>query len=182
MEAFQSSDALRKLLSDLDFGFSNNSWIEDHLPIFGILYYKDIFKRILFHFAHIPFQVCLDFEPVRIADLGSRETYCEIHTSDGWWDMQDQLPARPTFVPVIWASNKTHLTNVSGDQHAWPLYLTIGDIWKDICCTPKQHAWIPPRLIARHWNGVKNIELAWHSTVGTVLSPLQNLDITGPGL
>jgi len=30
--------------------------------------------------------------------------------------------------------------------------------------------------------GAKNIDEAWHSVVGTVLSPLRNLDITGPGL
>ena len=30
--------------------------------------------------------------------------------------------------------------------------------------------------------GAKNPDEAWHSAVGTVLSPLRNLDITGPGL
>jgi hypothetical protein len=30
--------------------------------------------------------------------------------------------------------------------------------------------------------GAKNTDEAWHYAVGTVLSPLQNLDITGPGL
>jgi hypothetical protein len=35
-------------------------------------------------------------------------------------------------VPVICASDNTHLTNVLRDQHAWPLYLTIGNIRKHI--------------------------------------------------
>jgi len=30
--------------------------------------------------------------------------------------------------------------------------------------------------------GSKNTDLAWHSVVGTVVSPLWNLDITCPGL
>ena len=47
-----------------------------------------------------------------------------------WWDTQDQLPAGAMIVPVICASDKTNLTNISGDYHAWPLNLTIGNIGK----------------------------------------------------
>jgi len=42
IESFQSADALRKLLSRLDFGLSNDSWIEDHSLIFRTIYYRDI--------------------------------------------------------------------------------------------------------------------------------------------
>jgi hypothetical protein len=55
-------------------------------------------------------------------------------TGDWWWGTQDYLPAGVTFVPVICASEKTRLTNLSGDQYAWPLYLAIGNIRKDIRC------------------------------------------------
>jgi len=85
-------------------------------------------------------------------------------------------------VPVICASHKTHLTNFSGDQHAWPLYHTIGNIRKDIHRTPKMRAWILVGLIPCPPNGAKNIDEACHSAVGTVLSQLRHLDITGPGL
>jgi hypothetical protein len=61
-----------------------------------------------------------------------------MNTGDWWWDTQDLLPAGATIVPVICASDKTHLTNFSGDQHAWPLYLTVGNIRNDICHTPKR--------------------------------------------
>ena len=105
-----------------------------------------------------------------------------MNTGDCWWDTQDQLPAGATIVPVICASDKTHLTNFSGDQHAGPLYLTIGNIRKDIRSTPKTRAWILVGLIPCAPTGAKNTDDAWHSTVGTVLTPLRNLDITGPGL
>ena len=85
-------------------------------------------------------------------------------------------------MPVICASDKTHLTNFSGDQHAWPLYLTIGNIRKDIRRASKKPAWTLVGLIPCPPNGAKNTDEAWHSAVGTVLSPLRNLDITGPGL
>jgi hypothetical protein len=182
IESFQSADALRKLLSEIDFGLGDDSWIEDHSHIFGTLYYRDIFKCMQFLLAHLPFQAHLDFEPVRLADSESRRIYSEMNTGDWWWDTQDQLPAGATIVPVICASDKTHLTNFSGDQHAWPLYLTIGNIQKDIRRTPKKRAWILVGLIPCPPKGAKNTDEAWHSTVGTVLSPLRNLDITGPGL
>ena len=85
-------------------------------------------------------------------------------------------------MPVICASDKTHLTNFSGNQHAWPLYLTIGNIRKDIRRIPKKRAKILLGLIPCPPKGAKNIDEAWHSVVGTMLSQLRHLDITGPGL
>jgi len=76
-------------------------------------------------------------------------------------------------VPGICASNRTHwFTNVSGDQHAWLLYLTIGNIQKDIHCTPANCIWILVGLIPCPSKGAKNVDEAWHSTIGAVLSPL----------
>jgi len=85
-------------------------------------------------------------------------------------------------VPVICASNKTHLTNISGSQHAWPLYLTIGIIRKHIHWTPRKWALILVGLIPCPLKDSTNSEEASHSAVRTVLSRLRNLDITGPGL
>jgi hypothetical protein len=96
--------------------------------------------------------------------------------------MQDQHPARATIIPVICSSDKSHLTNFPGDQHGWPLYLTIGIIQNTIHWSPKKRAWILIRLIPCPAKGAKTINEAWHSVVGPVLSPLQNLDITGSGM
>jgi len=112
IESFQSADALPKLLSRLDFGLSNDSWIEDHIHIFGTSYYRDIFQCIQFLLAHLLFQVHLNFQLVRFADLESRQIYSELNTGDWWWDTQDQPPAGATIVPVICASHTTHLTFV----------------------------------------------------------------------
>jgi hypothetical protein len=118
IESFQSADALRKLLSELDFGVSNDSWIEDDSHIFGTLFYRDVFKCIQFLLAHQPFQVHLHFDTVRLADSEGRQIYSERNMGEWWWDTQDQLPAGATIVPVICSSDKTHWTNFSGDQHA----------------------------------------------------------------
>jgi hypothetical protein len=108
IESFQSADALRKLLSRLDFGIGNDSWIEDHSHIFGTLYHQDTLKNIQCHLAHPPFQARLDFEMVRQAHSESCQIYCEMNTGDWWWDIQDQLPAGATIVPVICVSDRTH--------------------------------------------------------------------------
>jgi hypothetical protein len=121
-------------------------------------------------------------ERVRLADYAGCGIYSEINTGDWWSDTQDQLPAGATIVPVVCASDRTHLTSFSGDQHAWPLYLMIGNIRKDICRTPKKCPWILVDLTPCPPKGAKNIDEACHSAVGTVLSQLRHLDITGPSL
>jgi len=85
-------------------------------------------------------------------------------------------------VPVICASDKPQLTSFLGNQHAWPLYLTIGNIEIPIRQTRKKRAWIPVGLIPYPLKGARNIYKAWHFPVGTVLSPLWNPDIPGPDL
>jgi len=157
IESFQSAYALRQLHSQIDCGLGDDTWIED-------------------------LQGHIDLDPVCLADSESRRINSEMNTGDWRWDTEDQLPARATIVPVICASNKTHLTNLSGDQHGWPLYLTIGNIHKDICSTPEKHSCILVGLISCPPKGAKSTDEAWHSVVGTVLTPLRNLDITGPSL
>jgi len=139
-------------------------------------------KCIQFLLAHRPFQAHLNLELVRLTDSEGHRTYSEMNLGDWWWDTQDQLPAGGTIVPVICVSDKTHLTNVSDDHHVWPLYLTIGNIQKKICCTPKKCTWILVILILCPLNGAENMDEAWHAAVGTVLSQLRHLDIAGPGL
>jgi len=137
IELFQSADALQRLLSELDFRLGEDSWIEDDSLIFRTLYYKDIFKCIQFLQAHLPFQAHLNVEPVRLAESEGRRIYSEMNTGDWWWDAQDRPPAGATIVAVICASDNTQLNNFSGGQHAWPRYLKIGIIRKDIGRTPR---------------------------------------------
>jgi hypothetical protein len=182
IESFQSADAQRKFFSQDDFGIGDDSRIEDHSHIFKTLYYRDIFKYIQLLWAHRPFQVHLEFEPVLLADSDGYCTCSEMNTGDQLWDRQDQTPAGAMVVPVICASANTQLTKFVGYQHAWPLYYKIREIQKDIWQTPKKRPWILVGVIPCHPQGAKRINKQWHSAVGTVLSPLWNLNITGPSL
>jgi len=115
MESFQTPDTLQQLLSELDCGLSNDSWIHDDSPIFRTLYYRDVFKCIQFLQAHLPFLTHLDYEPVCLTDSEGHRIYCEMNTGECWWNTADQFPAGATIVPVISVSDKTHLTNLLHD-------------------------------------------------------------------
>jgi hypothetical protein len=49
------------------------------------------------------------------------------------------LPAGATITPVILASDKTELSRFKGDKTAWPVYLSIGNISKDVRREPSHH-------------------------------------------
>ena len=52
------------------------------------------------------------------------------------------LPEGGTLIPILLASDGTHLTNFSGDKKLWPVYMSIGNISSPIRNPPTMHAWI----------------------------------------
>jgi hypothetical protein len=146
------------------------------------LYYRDIFRCIQFHQAHLPFQAHLNFQLVCFTHSAGCRFCSKMNTGDLWWGTQDYVPARATFVPVICASEKTHVTKFSHYQKACLQYLMFGTIRKDNCWTPEKHSWILASRIPCPPKCGKNIGEAWHPTVSPVLSQPGHLDIGGPGL
>ena len=57
------------------------------------------------------------------------------------------LPVGATLVPVLFASDATHLTNFSGDGKLWPLYMSIGNIKSSIRNRPTSYAWVPVAIL-----------------------------------
>ena len=51
-------------------------------------------------------------------------------------------------LPLILASDPTHLINFSGDKKLWPVYLTLGNIHSHIQNKSSAHTWIPIALLA----------------------------------
>jgi hypothetical protein len=123
-------------------------------------YTTAIFSNVSTSFGTSAISGTPSFDPVHLADSEGRRIYNEMNRGDWRWDTQDQLPTGATVVPAICASDKTHLTNVLGDQHARPLYLTIGNIRKDIRRRPEKRAWILFGLIPCPTKGAKNIDEA----------------------
>ncbi|KAF8416222.1 hypothetical protein EV426DRAFT_541413 [Tirmania nivea] len=70
------------------------------------------------------------------------------------------LPIGATLVPVLFASDATHLTNFSSNGKVWPLYMSIGNIKSSIRNQPTSHAWVPVALLPNAPKRVKRI-LSW---------------------
>ncbi|KAG9119868.1 hypothetical protein FRC07_004892, partial [Ceratobasidium sp. 392] len=67
--------------------------------------------------------------------------YGEMWTANWWWLRQLLLPDRHgTIAPLIIASDKTSMTKLSGNQSAYPVYLTIGNISKEYRRQASKHA------------------------------------------
>ncbi|KAJ7445474.1 hypothetical protein FB451DRAFT_1343619 [Mycena latifolia] len=66
-------------------------------------------------------------------NAGSEESriFDEMWTANWWWETQKKLPPGVVISP---------LTHHQGDKTAWPVYLTIGNISKDIRRQPSAHA------------------------------------------
>ncbi|KAF7328215.1 hypothetical protein MVEN_02561200 [Mycena venus] len=66
------------------------------------------------------------------ADRGETiEVVNEMWTASWWWEIQKRLPPGATIAPLILSSDKTMLSNFRGDNSAWPVYLTVGNIGKE---------------------------------------------------
>ncbi|KAF8800597.1 hypothetical protein BYT27DRAFT_7216882 [Phlegmacium glaucopus] len=68
--------------------------------------------------------------------------YGEMWTADWWWDTQKLLPEGATIAPVILSSDKTNLSCFSGDKQAWLVYLSIGNIEKEVRRQPTARAMV----------------------------------------
>ncbi|KAF8414436.1 hypothetical protein EV426DRAFT_579176 [Tirmania nivea] len=64
-----------------------------------------------------------------------------------WEPVKCNIPVGSMLIPVLLASDQTHLTNYSGDKKLWPLYMSIGNIKSTIRNKPTMNAWIPIALL-----------------------------------
>ncbi|KAI0070500.1 hypothetical protein K474DRAFT_1608585 [Panus rudis PR-1116 ss-1] len=78
------------------------------------------------------FREVMAYSPQKVfTDMGRKvRMYDEMWMGHWWWEMQEKLPKGATIAPVILASDKTQLSQFRGDQTAWPVYLSIGNIAK----------------------------------------------------
>ncbi|KAI5982757.1 hypothetical protein EDC04DRAFT_2874303 [Pisolithus marmoratus] len=71
---------------------------------------------------------------------GENHIYDEMWMGNWWQDVQTKLPDGAVVAPVILSSDKTTLSQFSGDKKAWLVYLTIGNISKDVRQQVSAHA------------------------------------------
>ncbi|PSR97569.1 hypothetical protein PHLCEN_2v4308 [Hermanssonia centrifuga] len=70
---------------------------------------------------------------------GTNRHINEMWTADWWWNLQQEMSAGSTITPVILSSDKTRLSQFREDKSAWPIYLTIGNLSKEVRRSPTMH-------------------------------------------
>ncbi|KAI9450477.1 hypothetical protein BJY52DRAFT_1125915 [Lactarius psammicola] len=115
--------------------------------------------------------------------------FSEMHTGKWWWSVQQSLEAQnpgATVLPIIISSDKTQLTHFR-NKSAYPVYLSIGNIPKDLRRKVTQHAqllmgYIPttrlqhiPNKAARH-RALANL---FHECMHKILSPIESYGENG---
>ncbi|KAJ7768569.1 hypothetical protein B0H14DRAFT_2402665 [Mycena olivaceomarginata] len=115
--------------------------------------------------------------------------YHNMHTGKWWWSTQEAVGKDhpgATIIPIIISSDKTQLT-VFGNKTAYPVYMTIGNIPKEICRKPSRRAYVLlGYLPTSRMKNVKNkaarrriLANVFHVCMSHILAPLKDAGITG---
>ena len=93
------------------------------------------------------------------------------------------MPEGGTLASLLLASDKTHLTNFTGDKAAWPVYMSISNIRKDLRWQGTKCAWVLDALLPIPPKQPKDGEIhgSWHRAFEHILKLIAELDIAGPG-
>ncbi|KAF8958088.1 hypothetical protein BDZ97DRAFT_1906594 [Flammula alnicola] len=106
-----------------------------------------------------------------------------------WWHaLQSHLPKGATLAPVIIATDKTQLTQFSGNKAAYPVYLTIGNIPKATRRKPSKHACVLVAYLSvdkidrsrmNEQEHRSRVQRVFHESMRIVLEPLINAGNNG---
>ncbi|KAH9069673.1 hypothetical protein EDB83DRAFT_2314068 [Lactarius deliciosus] len=155
------------------------------------LYYRDIIQCLRSLFGDPELARDMVFAPERHYTERDRtcRVYSDMHTGDWWWAVQTSLEShRPgvTVIPVILSSDKTQLTLFRGNT-AYPVYMTIGNVPKEIRRKPSHRAqilmgYIPTTKLTSLTNkAARRRALAnlFHACVQIILAPIAGYGETG---
>ncbi|KAF5346610.1 hypothetical protein D9757_014286 [Collybiopsis confluens] len=108
--------------------------------------------------------------------------FSEMWTGAYWNAAQQRIPEGGTIAPVVIATDKTQLTQFSGNKSAYPVYLTIGNVPKALRRKPGTRACIliaylsidkPAKTgLSKTTLKLRNYEL-FHCSMAMVLEPLK---------
>ncbi|KAJ7213561.1 hypothetical protein GGX14DRAFT_534208 [Mycena pura] len=115
--------------------------------------------------------------------------YHNMNTGKWWWATQERVEAEnpgATIVPIIVSSDKTQLT-LFGNKTAYPVYLTIGNIPKEIRRKPSQRAhvllgYLPTSKMKHITNKAARRRVlanVFHAAMKYILTPLEKAGVSG---
>ncbi|KAI0043223.1 hypothetical protein FA95DRAFT_1498903 [Auriscalpium vulgare] len=155
------------------------------------VYFRDIIPCIRALYGDPEYAKDLLFVPERhyTDDTRSNREYDEMNTGDFWWSVQMSLEREregATVIPIIISSDKTQLT-LFRNKSAYPVYMTIGNIPKDIRRKPSRRAqvlvgYLPTanleqiKVKAARRRAVANL---FHACMRLILGPIKTFTRTG---
>ncbi|KAF7372072.1 hypothetical protein MVEN_00065500 [Mycena venus] len=115
--------------------------------------------------------------------------YHNMHTGKWWWSTQDAVEKDypgATIIPIIISSDKTQLT-VFGNKTAYPVYMTLGNIPKEIRRKPSRRAYVLlGYLPTSKMKNIKNkaarrriLANVFHACMSFILAPLKTPGVSG---
>ncbi|KAN0140650.1 hypothetical protein V8E53_001477 [Lactarius tabidus] len=185
----------RELNGIIDKSLAGRPHFQRHVVTVGSevceVYYRDIIECIKSLFADPTFTPYLHLAPEKHYTDDTKDTwmYHDMHTGKWWWATQQALEQeRPgaTIIPVLLSTDKTLLTTFR-NKSAYPLYMTIGNIPKEIRRKPSMHAYIllgylPTTCLSHVSNQAQRRRLLanlYHLCMHQILAPLNTAGTTG---
>ncbi|KAJ6616602.1 hypothetical protein B0H10DRAFT_1799063 [Mycena sp. CBHHK59/15] len=155
------------------------------------VYFRNILECVKALYGDPEFSAHLKFAPEHhYADKDETiRLYHDMHTGKWWWATQRELEKKKkgaTIIPIIISSDKTLLT-LFRNRTAYPVYLTIGNIPKDIRRKPSRQAQIllayPPTSKLKHISNKaarrRILANLFHKCMSKILEPLEKPGVDG---
>ncbi|KAG1857800.1 hypothetical protein F4604DRAFT_1882977 [Suillus subluteus] len=155
------------------------------------VYYCDVIECVKALYGDPDFAEYLTFVPEwhYIDEDQTTHLFHDMYTGKWWWDTQKKLDQhRPggTIIPIIISSDKTQVT-MFRNKAAYPIYLTIGNIPKEIHHKPSHSAHIllayllTTRLeyISNKASRCRTMANLYHACMSRVLAPLESAGLHG---
>ncbi|KAI9461560.1 hypothetical protein BJY52DRAFT_1203368 [Lactarius psammicola] len=207
--AFTEMMAIDGVQDRLGLTFKNtrelNKMIDSHLPgrppfqrkeiVVGDevceVFYRDILQCIHTLFGDPDLGPYLIFAPEKhyIDDERTEQMYHDMHTGSWWWSTQaavERDTPGATIVPVLISTDKTQLT-LFRNKSAYPIYMTIGNIPKEIRCKTSLRAYVllgylPTTKLELEKNKARRKRLTanlYHACMQCILDPLASAGENG---
>ncbi|KAH9914312.1 uncharacterized protein B0H18DRAFT_1125649 [Fomitopsis serialis] len=159
-----------------------------------LLQFRDIIQAIRTLLGNPEHADHIVYRPRRIFSDASRthRLYNEMWTGRWWHAVQSLLPEGAAVAPVIIATDKTQLTQFSGNKAAYPVYMTLGNIPRALRRKPSEHACILIGYLSVDKvssDGITQrkqralVQQLFHASVRAILEPLvkagkEGIDVT----
>ncbi|KII85168.1 hypothetical protein PLICRDRAFT_116589 [Plicaturopsis crispa FD-325 SS-3] len=155
------------------------------------VYFRDVLECIKSLYGDPEFAPILAFKPERHYSDEDQTVrlFHEMNTGKWWWKTQSILEKEKpgaTIVPVIISSDKTQLT-LFRNKTAYPVYLTIGNLPKEIRRKPSHRGqillgYLPTSRLEHITNKAsrrRTLANLFHACMGRILAPLESAGVDG---